>query len=72
MDWLIAPTALKLFYNTALPITNNCSRVISNWENCKWGYNILKAVTKDKRFNVLLKGSGKKNRSRVLIWSINP
>ena len=58
--------------NIGLPITDRRGRVKSNWKNRKWGYNILKAVPKDEGFDVLLKGSGKKNRSRFLIWSTNP
>ena len=55
--------------NTGLPITDRRGRVKSNWKNRKWGYNILKAVPEDDGFEVLLKGSGKKNRGRFLIWS---
>ena len=55
--------------NTGLPITNSRGRVKSNWKNRKWGYNILKAVPEDDGYEVLLKGSGKKNRGRFLIWS---
>ncbi len=55
--------------NTGLPITNSRGRVMSNWRNRKFGYNILKAVPKDEGFEVLLKGAGKKNRGRFLIWS---
>ena len=55
--------------NTNLPITDSRGRIKSNWKNRKWGYNILKAVPKDEGFDVLLKGIGKKNRNRFLIWS---
>ena len=58
--------------NTGLPITNSRGRVMSNSSNRIWGYNILKAVPKDEGFEVLLKGAGKKNRGRFLIWSTNP
>ena len=55
--------------STGLPITDRGGRPKSNWNNRKWGYNILKAVPNDEGFDLLLKGSGKKNRGRFLMWS---
>jgi len=73
-DGLVDGTNQSQIYHddTSLPITNSRGRVMSNLRNRKFGYNILKAVAKDEGFDVLLKGSGKKNRGRFLIWSTNP
>ena len=62
----------QIFHNDAgIPITNSRGRVQSNWKNRKLGYNIIKAISEENGYEVLLKGSGKKNRGRFMIWNID-
>ena len=54
-----------------ITLTDARGRTKGNWANRKWGYQVLKAVEDGDNFQVLLKGNGRKNRSRFFQWTVN-
>ncbi|MDC3011001.1 Ig-like domain-containing protein [Synechococcus sp. AH-736-G21] len=54
-----------------ITLTDSRGRTKGNWSNKKWGHQVLKAVEDGDSYQVLLKGNGRKNRSRFFQWTVD-
>ena len=51
--------------------TDSRGRTKGNWAHRQWGYQVIKAVDDGDNYKVLLKGTGRRNRSRFFQWNVN-
>ena len=54
-----------------ITLTDSGGRTKGNSAKKNWGYQVLKAVEDGVNFQVLLKGTGRQNRSRFFKWTVN-